>query len=396
MNSPAAPSTAKNKEKYFDYNATHPLLPRVIESMQKALLEESQNIYGNASSIHAAGRRSKKLMNSLKMELQNFLDAPTGEWIIYSGATEAINAVLCTAECEGWDVLSSSVEHSAVYETLGCGSGQRLMLPVERTGRLNLELVPAILAALPASEKPLLFSLQAHNNETGLCVGCPEVLKSLRKMAEGLGRKIFILLDGVQSLGKAEPAMMTELMSHSDYVVFSGHKMGAMMGVGAMWKRSSQALKSYPTGGGQERGLRAGTEPIWNVISWIEAIKDWQENGNQYRDHMKKLKSIFLEEVKNLPSIEIVEGADSSATLPNTVAVLALEKGSDFVMQKLDIEGFLVSGGSACRSGVTKPSHVMQALGYDEEISKGLIRISFGALTTQEELLDLVGILKEI
>ncbi len=385
--SATAKSPAKSQaEVYLDYNATHPLLPRVAAAMVELLKSENHFILGNASSVHAAGRRSRKWINTLKIELQNFLNAPIGEWVLYSGATEALNAVLSSALCENWDILSSSVEHSAVYETLGCGDGTRLMLPVTRSGKIDIEQVSKIVSSLGNSQKPILFSLQAHNNETGLCVGCPQVLKSLRKIGEECGREVKILLDGVQSLGKADPQIMTELLELADYAVFSGHKMGAMMGIGALWKRKNSFLKSYPTGGGQERGLRAGTEPIWNVVSWVEAIRDWQENGGQYRQHMEKLKQKLLEGLKEISGIKIIDGTDVPSTLPNTVAILAVDRGSDFILQKLDLDGVLVSGGSACRSGVSKPSHVMKALGYDDELSKGLIRISMGPMSTEDDI----------
>lgn len=378
----------------MDYNATHPLLPSVKNAMTQLIAEEGEAVLGNASSTHAAGRRSKKWVHTLKRELQNYLEAPMGDWILYSGATEALNAVLSTACCNGWEVLASSVEHSAVYETVGCSDESVPVLPVDEVGKIAVDRVSALISE-DTPEKPLLFAIQAHNNETGLCVSDAQTARDLRKLAEAKGRECFILVDCVQSLGKAPPADLKALLAEVDYAVCSGHKMGALMGVGALWKRQDRQMKSYPTGGSQERGLRAGTEAIWCVASWVQSLQDWNQNGESYRAHAKKLKLRLLRGLESVENIEVVKGTELDSTLGNTVALVATGKGSDFYLQKLDIEGVLVSGGSACRSGVSKPSHVMCALGYEEALGKGLMRVSFGAMSTEAEIDTFLSVLKD-
>lgn len=387
-------------EIYLDYNATHPLLPSVRAALTELIGEEGQAVLGNASSTHAAGRRSKKWVNTLKRELQSYLETPMGDWVLYSGATEALNAVLSTAQCEGWDVLASSVEHSAVYETVGCSEGRAPVLPVhqdgKQVGKIDVEGVSTLISE-EASKKeiPILFAIQAHNNETGLCVADVQSVQELRSLAKAKGRNCYILLDCVQSLGKASPALLKSLIAEVDYAVCSGHKMGALMGVGALWKKQDRVMKSYPTGGAQERGLRAGTEAVWCVASWVQALQDWSEKGEEYRAHASRLKTRLLKGLQEIPEVEVLRGTELESTLSNTVALIAKGRGADFFLQKLDIEGVLVSGGSACRSGVSKASHVMHALGYEESLAKGLMRVSFGSMSTEDEIDTFLKALKE-
>jgi cysteine desulfurase len=380
------------REIYLDANASHPLLDRVKSRLGRQFDEE--NIYGNASSLHGAGRRSKKLLSLVRAELQSATGLEAGGWTFTSGATEAINTILHTALLEGISVAVSDVEHSAVLKFCEKRIPETKRIPVSRCGELDLDFLSRYLASLDP-HSPFLLVLQSHNNETGLPL-LPRHRQAEFKAIVATHPGLRIAWDAVQSLGKSDIDSLKFLLEGSHYVAVSGHKMGALSGIGALWKASSSPLKPFLIGGSQEQGLRAGTEPVWSALSWLEALREWNEVGHVHREHWQNLKTVAVDSMREISRVQLIEGSTSVEALPNTLAMLVLGSRSDVVLQKLDLEGICVSSGSACLSGIAQASQVLGAMGYSEEETRSFIRVSMPARCRKEDIETFVLSLKRI
>lgn len=389
------PKTLRVKrEIYLDANASHPLLKRVKSRLSASLEGESANAWGNASSLHAAGRRSRKLLFELRAEIQVATGLDTNGWTFTSGATEALNMILNTALVEGRQLWHSGVEHSAVLKFCEKRMPEAKSLPVLPSGELDLENLGAELARLGPGV-PVLVVLQSHNNETGLPLVRTERLPDFRRLVDA-HPDLHVVWDAVQSLAKVDPRELKTLLSTASYAVISAHKIGAIPGMGAVWREKSASLKSLLLGGSQEQGLRAGTEALWSALSWHEALVTWREDGERLRSEWAMHKSALEAEFKALPQLRAVAGTWAAAALPNTLALIVDGVRSDLMLQRLDLEGICVSSGSACRSGVAEPSHVLRAMGLSDDDARSFLRISMPAEFSEADRRVLVSALQRI
>jgi len=379
-------------EVYLDANASHPLLDRVKAQLCQSLEGES---FGNASSVHhAAGRRSRKLLASLKEELHAVTGLEASGWTFTSGATESLNMVLTTALVEGWDVCCSEVEHSAVLKFCAKRIPEAQQLPVLADGSLDLAKLRARLEALEAGSE-LLLVLQSHNNETGFPLLRQNDITTFSKLVE-LRPGVRVLWDAVQSVGKTDPQWLKELLATGHYVVVTGHKLGSLPGMGAVWKNKSAPLKPLLLGGTQEQGMRAGTESLWSALAWLEALHEWQENGASYRRNWTRLKTQLVSMLAGITRVKVLRGAENDACLPNTLPLVVEGMRSDLMLQRLDLEGVCVSSGSACQSGAAVASHVLKALGYRDDEAGSFIRVSMPVHCKQNDLDLFVAALRKI
>jgi cysteine desulfurase len=298
------------------------------------------------------------------------------------------------AKKESWSVFYSSVEHSAVirYCEKELASKAR-SLPVDGQGSLDLETLSRELHAL--GEAPCLLVLQTHNNETGLplvpLARQEEFLKILNSHPEA-----HLLIDMVQSLPKADPRLWKDLLPRSSYVVASGHKAGAMIGIGALWIRESAPFSPQSFGGLQEGGRRAGTEAVWNALSWLEALRVWRQQGQTIRGRWKQQRDYMRNALKDVVGLQIMDVPHDTEVLFNTLLVSLPSTRSDLILQKLDLQGISISAGSACRSGITQSSHVLRAMGCDEEWTQAVLRISMPVGIQDADLEYFVKTLKGI
>lgn len=359
--------------------------------MARSLENES---FGNASSLHGAGRRSRKLLSSLREELSLATGLEVTGWTFTSGATESLNTVLYTVLIEGWQVWCSEVEHSAVLKFCAKRIPEAKRLPVRRSGELDLEKFESQLAAL-SIDTDVLVVLQTHNNETGFPLLRRRDIGRFREILSGRPR-VRVLWDAVQSVGKSDPQILKEILASGHYAVVTGHKLGSLPGLGAVWRAAGAPLKPLLIGGTQEAGLRAGTESLWSALAWLEALREWKENGVFMRDEWTRLKDKLIGELRPLTRVRVLESSELPECLPNTLPLVVDGLRSDLMLQRLDLDGVCVSSGSACQSGIAAASHVLQALGCSEAECTSFIRVSMPARFKESDLALFVDAMKRL
>lgn len=367
---------------YLDANATHPLLPEVKAALAKSLMGNDE--LGNPSSLHEAGRRSKKILNELRKELELASGLKDAHWVLCSGATEALNLALSNAKRESWKVLCSSVEHSAVMKYCEKELPQGFSkISVNTFGVLSLSELESFLSQ--NKESTSLLVIQTHNNETGLPL-LP--LAKQDEFLEILSRypKAQLLVDVVQSLGKTDSRLWKKIVERATYVAASGHKVGALIGVGALWVKPDANFMPQSHGGLQEGGRRAGTEAVWNALSWAEALRVWRLRGELIRTEWTEQWHYIFDALKSMPQVTLMPVDHQNETLSNTLLMAISSKSADLLLQKLDLKGISLSAGSACRSGISQASHVLLALGREGAWNESVIRLSIPANTSQEKI----------
>ncbi len=345
------------------------------------------------------------------------------EWIFNSGATESINTVLrgfCAhrrEESRKPFVITSSVEHSAVLETLDhCGSEGSLIIEVDRSGRLNFAQLRAHLESILKDPKvDVLLSLNLLNNETGVLLdyeSLSAVLSEIRAQFESTVdvagskrfhednsvRRLWLHLDAAQAFGKLEPRLLRMAWYQADYVSVSAHKLGAASGIGALWLRPQVPFAPFMTGGVQEKKRRAGTFNSLAAFTWILALEDWLANGDRYRATMATLRAQLHARLQKITGYH-VHGLSLMGELPAAVNTLNFhidDCDEESLVMALDVEGFSVSSGSACNSGSLKPSHVLLGMGYDSAVALSSVRLSLGVESTEREIMDFAECLEAI
>ena len=402
------------REIYLDCNATHPLLPAVRAGLSEWIRNDDPRL-ANASSVHRRGQQAKAMVAQLRQRLCETLGRPDGdEFILLSGATEAINLALRGFREERAAVgrkalyVCTNIEHRAVLDTLKelGRDHQVLTLNVNDAGELATQGFFDTLACKLESDPKLdvMITLQVCNNETGIVLKIHNFLEELHKrfaprpiknLPKGKGgkypeteRRVWALLDAAQALGKLPDDALRRPMHFADAMAISAHKIGGPSGVGTLWVRSGTPFKPQITGGTQERKRRAGTLNSLGAAGFLLALEDWAQNGEAHRKRMSQLRDKVAQALGAVPGIAI-HGLQSDGSLPglsNTLNFHAEGCPEESLLLALDLDGFCLSSGSACNSGSLKPSHVLMALGYSEEVALSSIRVSLGVETTEAEV----------
>ncbi|MCB1529673.1 MAG: cysteine desulfurase [Rhodospirillales bacterium] len=346
---------------YLDCNATMPIRPEVLELVGQVMQET-----GNTSSVHHFGRRARAHTEQAREAVANLTGVRPQQVAFNSGATEANNTVL-SAFRES-PVLISAIEHPSVFKN----APQARMIPVTKDGVVDLEAFEKI---LKEGKPPALVSVMLVNSETGVVQPVKEIAALVRETGA------LVHTDAVQAAGRI--ALDFEDLG-VDFMSLSAHKMGGPQGVGCLVIREGADLPSFMCGGGHEQGRRAGTLNTAGIAGFGLAAKLAQQNLGTWekieklRDHLEKeLQKTAPEAViygQNVPRV----GNTSNIGLPGVPAQTQL--------MALDLEGIAVSSGSACSSGAFKPSHVLTAMGADEDAAKSALRISLGWATTADEI----------
>jgi cysteine desulfurase len=338
---------------YLDHNATAPLRPEAERAATAALAQT-----GNPSSVHRFGRAARRAVEDARERVAALVGARPDGVIFTSGGTEA-NALAIRGV--GRDrVVVSAVEHVSV---LAAGAGAA-RVPVDRNGVVDLDALDAALAADP---RPALVSLMLANNETGATQPLPE--------AAAIARRHGALLhcDAVQAAGKIA-IDMAGLGAH--FLTLSAHKLGGPMGVGALVTDGSAPLAAGLKGGGQERGLRAGTENVSGIAGFGAAAEAAQADLG----HLARL-AVWRDDLETrakaaVPAARVLSAG--ATRLPNTSCLALPGVAAETQVIALDLAGVAVSAGSACSSGKVGPSHVLAAMGVGEDIAASAIRVSLG------------------
>lgn len=356
---------------YLDYNATAPVRPQALETVLGALRS-----VGNASSIHAYGRDAASRVDTGRRQLADLIGCTPGEIIFTSGATEANNLALRAAYAAGGKLVTTAVEHPAVLETARAVTadtpGTLVMLPVDEEGVLDLE----PLTEACRSGRIAVVSAMLANNETGVLTDLAPVIKAAREAGA------LIHTDATQYVGRL-PLDLTEL--DVDLLSLSGHKFGGPQGAGAMFVRRGAPLPHRPllTGGGQERGWRAGTLNVPGIAGLGAAAEAARLRLGEEAPRVRALRdALEAGLVSYLPGCRI-NGA-LAPRLPGVTSVTIPGLPADAILAAMP--EIAASEGSACASGAPTPSHVLLAMGRSREDADSTIRFSFGYATADTEI----------
>jgi cysteine desulfurase len=330
---------------YLDWNATAPMAVPAVEAMA-----EAARAWANPSSVHAEGRRAKALLEDCRERIAAALGAFPRQIVFTSGGTEALALALNGAKANRRLVLAT--EHTAVL----AAAPDAVIVPVDANG----------LAQLPTLQAGDLLAVSHANNETGVIQPLAQIVET----AHAAGARV--VCDAVQTAGKLP-------LPPADFVALSAHKLGGPPGVGALIVRCADDFAAIQKGGGQERGLRGGTENLVGIAGFAAALEarradtDWPARVGALRDRMETRLSALGAEVV----------AASAPRLPTTSMVRMAGVPAATQLIRFDMAGIAVSSGSACSSGKVGASHVLAAMGIG---SADVIRVSLGWTTTEAEI----------
>jgi len=377
------------KNVYFDSAATTQIRPEVVERIKSSLVEH----YGNPSSTHSFGRSSKSQIEKARKTIAKYLNASPQEIIFTSGGTEADNMALrCSVRDLGvTTIITSPIEHHAVLHTveqLRIESDIKVTyVKLQSCGTPDYNDLEAL---LKADNSKKLVSLMHVNNEIGNILDVAKV-SDLCKEYGALFHS-----DTVQSIGHFEWDLQKTPV---DFLAAAAHKFHGPKGIGFAFIRKDSGLKPLIFGGAQERGFRAGTEAVHNVVGLEEAFRLAYDNLEEEAAYVEGLKVYFMEQLEAaLPSVKFNgnchKTTKSTYTLVNVCLPFDMQKAL-MLLFHMDLKGIACSKGSACQSGSSKGSHVLRAILSDEDLEKPSLRFSFSKFNTKDEIDYVIEVLKE-
>ena len=359
---------------YLDYAATTPVDKRVAEKMIPYLTET----FGNpASNSHAFGWEAEEAVEKARADIAALINADPKEIIFTSGATESDNLAIKGAanfyKTKGKHLITVKTEHKAVLDTMRELERQGFevtYLGVQENGLIDLEELKAAIR-----DDTILISVMWVNNEIGVVQDIPAIGEICRE------RKIIFHVDAAQACGKVPVDIEAAKI---DLLSMSGHKVYGPKGIGALYVRRKPRvrLEAQMHGGGHERGFRSGTLPTHQIVGMGEAFRIAKEELEQDMAHYRKLRDIFLKGIEGIEEVYI--NGDLEHRAPNNLNVsFNFVEGESLIMA---VKELAVSSGSACTSASLEPSYVLRALGRNDELAHSSLRITFGRMTTEEEV----------
>jgi len=365
---------------YLDWNATTPL-----RNEAKAALAEALALLGNPSSVHAEGRAARRALEQAREEVAALVGARPGDVFFTSSGTEANMLALtpaietATEKRSRTRLLISAIEHASVRAGGRFPREAIEELPVDADGRLNLA---ALAVAVAKTPRPLV-SLMLANNETGVIQPVAEAAARVHA-AGGL-----LHVDAVQAAGRIDCDIAA---LGADLLTLSAHKIGGPKGVGALVRSSDDIHLAEPLirGGGQERGLRAGTENVAGIAAFGAAAAVARRERAAETGHMVALRDLLETGLREISQRATIFGA-SAERLPNTTLFAAPGMKAETAVIAFDLEGIAVSSGAACSSGKVQASYVLAAMGVSPPLTRGAVRVSLGWSTTAADIEKLLG-----
>jgi cysteine desulfurase len=360
---------------YFDWNATTPLRPQA-----KAAMDEALALAGNPSSVHAEGRAARRVVEQAREQVAELVGARPSDVFFTSSGTEANMLALTPAietrnERQPRDkLLISAIEHSSVRAGGRFSNKAIADLPVDSEGRVDLA---ALKPALSGSSRALV-SIMLANNETGIIQPVAEAA-SILHAGGGL-----LHVDAIQAVGRIPVDIGT---LHADFLTLSAHKIGGPKGVGALVRRDDTLHVADPLirGGGQERGMRAGTENVPGIAAFGAAAAAVHDGFASEAGRMQALRDRLEAGLKAISPKAVVFGSGADR-LPNTTLFAVEGLRAETAVIAFDLEGIAVSSGAACSSGKVQPSHVLAAMGISPALLRGAVRVSLGWTTTETDI----------
>ena len=373
---------------YFDNAATSPLRKEVIDSINEVLLET----YGNPSSNHSFGRKAKTLIENSRKIIASELNASPQEIIFTSGGTESDNMLLRSAveDLDVKTIISTKIEHHAILHALDYLEKKNISivyLPIDKNGEFKYK---DLENALSLDDSKKLVSLMHVNNEIGNMID----LEYVSKMCQS--SEVLLHTDAVQSIGHYKIDLTK---TRVDFLSAAAHKFHGPKGIGFSFIRKNSGLNPFILGGSQERGLRAGTESVHNIVGMSKALELAYEKIEEESKYIRNLKKYAISKINEfIPNSHFNGNCDkndkSAYNLINVNLPISPEK-KDLLDFQLDLKGIACSKGSACQSGSTKGSHVLDIVVPDELKNRPSLRFSFSSFNSKEEIDYLVETIRQ-
>lgn len=354
----------------------------VLDSMMPYLAGQ----YGNPSSIHRHGRMARRAVKKAREQVASLFNALPSEILITSGGTESNNTALrgVAVQDPSCHIIASSIEHDAVLEPCRMLSSEGFdveYLPVDRLGMTSPDDLQTRI-----TDKTRLVSVMFGNNEVGSIQPISEIAAVCRK------RKILFHTDAVQAVGKT-PIDVREI--GVDLMSVSSHKIHGPKGVGALFVRKGTKIDPMILGGGQENGMRSGTENVAGIVGFGRACEMARANMRKNVAHLQGLRDALIRGVlEGIPATTL--NGDPASRLANNAHFTFLGVNGEDLIIKLDEHGVAASTGSACSVNVQKASHVLNAMGFSSEQIAGSLRLTVGMFNTMDEITQVIGILKDV
>lgn len=370
--------------KYFDNAAT----TRTKEEIINVMLPYYKTEFGNPSSMYTLGRSAKKAIDIARKNVADLINSNPNEIYFTSGGSEsdntAIRGIAYKYQEKGKHIITSKIEHPAILNS--CRKLEEegftvTYLNVDNEGKIDLDELRKRI-----DNDTILISIMFANNE----IGTLEPIKEISKIAKE--NNIIFHTDAVQGAGNM-PIDVKEL--GIDLLSISGHKLYGPKGIGALYVKEGIEFENIIYGGHQEKGKRAGTENVAGIVGLGEACKLANENLNTHMKYLKKLRNYYIQEVKRRIPKVILNGAIEDRLPGNANFSFEGVEGTSILL-KLDEIGISASSGSACSTGNPNPSHVLTAIGLNEEQAKSALRITFGEDNTIEDVDYLIKNLERI
>jgi len=362
---------------YLDYAATTPVRPEVLEAMLPYL---TANSFGNPSSAHRFGRAARAGIEMARRQVAEAVGAEPNQVVFTSGGTEADNLGIVGAALAARDrgatmcAVVSAVEHKAVLAAAHAVchlGGREVLLPVDAGGRIDFTALEAALA-----DRPAVVSVMWVNNETGVIQPIGEIAARCRDAG------VIFHTDAVQALGKVP---LTANGLSCTLLTISGHKIGAPKGIGALIVRDRKAVEAIIHGGGQQFGIRPGTENVAGAVALGRAAQLAGAEQASLAERLCLLRDEMAARLRRaVPDLVVI--AEESPRAPHLLSIAVPGADSEALLMHLDLAGIAASSGSACSTGAVEPSHVLLAMGVPYDLALGAIRFSFGRESTDDDV----------
>ncbi len=367
---------------YLDNAASTPVHDVVIQEMIPYFKEQ----YGNPSSIHKYGRLANVAIQNARKQIAALINADPEEIFLTSGGTESNNTAIrgITAQSKGRHIITSSIEHDAILEPCKLLEKQDYRisyLPVDKYGMVN----PDDVRKEITSDTSLITIMYANNE-----VGTVQAIKEIATIAQE--KNIPFHTDAVQAVGKISIDVKKDGI---DLLSISSHKINGPKGVGALYVRKGIKISPLILGGGQEKGLRSGTENVASIVGFGTACKIAKDNLSQNIAHFKNLTTRLSSKIlSEIPSTTF--NGHPEKRIPNNTHFTFLGINGEDLIIKLDEHKIAASTGSACSVRIQKASHVLKAMGFSHEQITGSLRLTVGITNTESEIDETVNVLKQV
>ena len=375
----------EKREIYLDNSATTRVFPEVVRLMDTIYLDE----YGNPSSMHHKGVEAERHIREAKKTFADILKCTPQNIYFTSCGTESDNISLIGAARanlrSGKHLITTAIEHPAILETMKYLESEGFevtILPVDHNGRVDPE---AVYDAV--REDTILVSVMHTNNE----IGALEPIAEIGRRIKEKNPNTLFHVDAVQGFGKAKiyPKRMG-----IDLLSFSGHKIHGPKGIGFLYVNEKVKIRPILFGGGQQGGMRSGTENVPGIAGMGKAVEEIYRNIDEDIDRMYDLKEYFVKGVSALPEVR-VNGLTGRDSAPHVVSVSVRGIRAEVLLHELESHGIYISAGSACSAHKPTPSATLQAIGVEKELLDSTVRFSFSVFTTKEELDYCLEVLSE-